>query len=262
MFSTAMKKTVRRGVSSCLSRMQDERGGERGRKDGREETMLSIGAANCNRNSSTSTHFILFSSCVARAARVFKSRLSLSRNYPSRFDTFKQLFSHVFISYTFLFSPIFSLSSNIERLSLSLSLSLSPPPSCRATSNETSGFRNFSKISEPLPCIREFKNAYPPSSVPVDTIIHVPPFRAPLHPLSSPSNISLSLSLSRCPLKRSTEEVDRGGKEETRSRQGKRTDKRWINSSNHANPSIPVINRAHENARKRDSRHPCPFVLS
>ena len=218
--------------------------------------MLSIGAANCNRNSSTSTHFILFSSCVARAARVFKSRLSLSRNYPSRFDTFKQLFSHVFISYTFLFSPIFSLSSNIERLSLSLSLS--PPPSCRATSNETSGFRNFSKISEPLPCIREFKNAYPPSSVPVDTIIvfhlsalHFIPFR-----------ISLSLSLSRCPLKRSTEEVDRGGKEETRSRQGKRTDKRWINSSNHANPSIPVINRAHENARKRDSRHPCPFVLS
>lgn len=57
-------------------------------------------------------------------------------------------------------------------------------------------------------------------------------------------------------------EVDRGEKEETRSRQGKRTDKRWINSSNHANPSIPVINRAHENARKRDSRHPCPFVLS
>lgn len=153
--------------------------------------MLSIGAANCNRNSSTSTHFILFSRCVARAARVFKSRLSLSRNYPSRFDTFKQLFSHVFISYTF--SLVFSYFLSI--LEYRASLSLSPLPSCRATSNETSGFRNFSKISEPLPCIREFKNAYPPSSVPVDTIIvfHLSALHfIPFHPL----RISLFLSLS------------------------------------------------------------------
>ena len=190
MFSTAMKKTVRRGVSSCLSRMRDERGGERGRKDGREETMLSIGAANCNRNSSTSTHFILFSSCVARAARVFKSRLSLSRNYPSRFDTFKQLFSHVFISYTFLFSPIFSLSSNIERLSLSLlPLRVAQPRTKRAVFETFLKYPSlFHAFESSRMRIRPPRFPWIPSSMFHLSALHFIPF----HPL----RISLFLSLS------------------------------------------------------------------
>lgn len=137
--------------------------------------------------------------------------------YPNNFFTYSLTF--LYLIHSPLFSPIFSLPfalASHENMHASVSLL----PLRRATSNETSGFRNFSKISEPLPCIREFKNAYPPSSVPVDTIVS--PFRAPLHPLSFLSN--LSLPLSRCPFKRRSIEEKRKrpdrGKERERIRDG------------------------------------------
>lgn len=168
----------------------------------------------------------------------------------TRLSSFSLTF--LYLIHSPLFSPIFSLSSNIERLSLSLlSLRVAQPRTKRAV------FETFLKYPSLFHAFESSRMRIRPPRFPWI------PSSCSTFPRSTSSPFeSLSLSLSRCPLKRSTEEVDRGGKEETRSRQGKRTDKRWINSSNHANPSIPVINRAHENARKRDSRHPCPFVLS
>lgn len=139
--------------------------------------------------------------------------------------------------------------TKFPRVSLSLSLSTPFSDPRRATSNETSGFRNFSKISEPLPLHSRVQECVSALLASPGYHHRVPPLRfIPFHPL----RISRSLPF----------QTPRGGRSGRKGRSNpiearKGTDKRWINSSNHA---IPVINRAHENATLVDIL--APFVLS
>lgn len=216
--------------------------------------MVSIGAAKCNRNCSTSTHFVLFSRYVTRAARVLNPDYQFRRlSFDTRPSSSPILLHLISCTFSLAFSYFLCLSPSRENMHASVSLL--PLRVARATKRAV--FETFLKYPSLFHAFESSRMRILLGSCGYHHL--VPPFPAPLHPLSSPLNLSLSFFFS---LSLPFQTLDRGEKEETRSRQGKRTDKRWINSSNHANPGIPVINRAHENARKRDSRHPCPFVLS
>lgn len=85
--------------------------------------MVSIGAAKCNRNCSTSTHFVLFSRYVTRAARVLNPDYQFRRlSFDTRPSSSPILLHLISCTFSLAFSYFHCLSSSRENMHASVSL--------------------------------------------------------------------------------------------------------------------------------------------